>query len=83
MTDLESELRTESAALAGGRDPLAGYRFVTFGPEGESSWYNPVTRHTLWRDPDGSVVDPQTLRPVNYVAVAGLDHHQKDRDSER
>jgi hypothetical protein len=66
MTDLESDLRRETRNLSD-RDVLAGYRLVAFDGNGGSSWYNKALDRHLYRDPDGSVCDPATLRPVNYA----------------
>jgi hypothetical protein len=67
MTDLEHELRMETKALAGGADPLAAYRLVAFDRDGGSSWYSKALDRHLYREPDGSVVDPRDLRAVNYT----------------
>lgn len=78
MTDFESELRSETAAVNGGRDLLLGYRLVSFDAEGRSSWYHPGKRHHLWRDPNGAIVDPRTLRPVDLVGDLSI-YQQKER----
>ena len=67
VTDLEHELRMETKALSDGRDPLAGYRLVAFDGDGGSSWFNKALGRHLYREPDGSVVDPRSLRAVNYA----------------